>query len=181
MFSGWGLQLGGWWDNRRGEWWLVGQMLLIAAHLLPAWPRSSRFGLEAWPWQLHLLGAGLLMIGLLLALQAFVSLGSSLSPLPEPKHGNELVCCGAYERCRHPMYQAVLICSLGVVIGLGSLLHLLLLLLLVLVLGESPPGRTRHGQPPPGLRPLSAAHSGHRAESSLAGLALMETPSSSPC
>ena len=135
MFSGWGFSWGGWWDNRRGEWWLVGQMLLIAAHLLPAWPRSSRFGLEAWPWQLHLLGAGLLMIGLLLALQAFVSLGSSLSPLPEPKNGNELVCCGAYERCRHPMYQAVLICSLGVVIGLGSLLHLLLLLLLVLVLG----------------------------------------------
>ena len=80
---GLGLQLG-LVDNRRGEWWLVGQMLLIAAHLLPAWPRPSRFGLEAWPWQLHLLGAGLLMIGLLLALQAFVSLGSSLSPSRSP-------------------------------------------------------------------------------------------------
>ena len=33
------------------------------------------------------------------------------------------------------MYQAVLLCSLGVVIGVGSLLHLLLLLLLVLLLG----------------------------------------------
>ena len=33
------------------------------------------------------------------------------------------------------MYQAVLLCSLGVVIGVGSLLHLLLFLLLVLVLG----------------------------------------------
>ena len=33
------------------------------------------------------------------------------------------------------MYQAVLLCSLGVVIGVGSLLHLLLLLLLVMVLG----------------------------------------------
>ena len=135
MFSGWGFSWGGWLDNRRGEWWLIGQLLLIAAHLLPAWPGPALVGLETWPWQLHLLGAGLLITGVLLALQAFVNLGSSLSPLPEPKHGNQLVCRGAYERCRHPMYQAVLICSLGVVTSLGSLLHLLLLLLLALVLG----------------------------------------------
>ena len=42
---------------------------------------------------------------------------------------------GPYQRCRHPMYQAVLLCSLGVVLAFGSLLHLLLLLGLVAVLG----------------------------------------------
>ena len=135
MFRGWGLSWGGWLDNRRGEWWLMGQLLLIAAHLIPTWPSTSAFGLEHWPWQLSLLGALLLSLGLLLALQAFQALGSSLSPLPEPKQDNQLVCHGPYQRCRHPMYQAVLVCSLGVALGLGSLAHLLLLFALVLVLG----------------------------------------------
>ena len=135
MFSSWGFSWGGWLDNRRGEWWLMGQMLLIGAHLLPRWPQLSSLGFARWPWQLNLIGALLVLVGLTLAVQAFVSLGSSLSPLPEPKEGNRLISSGAYERCRHPMYQAVLLCSLGVVIGVGSLLHLLLLLLLVMVLG----------------------------------------------
>jgi len=135
MFTGWGLSWGGWLDNRRGEWWLIAQLLLIGAHLIPAWPSTSVFGLQRWPWQLQLLGAFLLLAGLLLALQAFRCLGSSLSPLPEPKQGNQLICAGAYQRCRHPMYQAVLICSLGVGLGLGSLLHVFFLLALVLVLG----------------------------------------------
>ena len=135
MFSGWGLSWGGWLDNRSGEWWLMGQLFLIGAHLLPAWPQASSLGISNWLWQLNLMGALLVFAGLCLAIQAFLSLGSSLSPLPEPNQGNRLVCSGAYNRCRHPMYQAVLLCSLGVVIGVGSLLHLLLFLLLVLVLG----------------------------------------------
>ena len=92
-------------------------------------------GFARWPWQLSLIGALLVLAGLTLAVQAFVSLGSSLSPLPEPKEGNQLVSSGAYKRCRHPMYLAVLLCSLGVALGVGSLFHLLLFLLLVLVLG----------------------------------------------
>ena len=37
-FSGWGLSWGGWLDNRQGEWWLLAQIILIAAHLFPPWP-----------------------------------------------------------------------------------------------------------------------------------------------
>ena len=135
MFSGGGFSWGGWLDNRSGEWWLMGQLFLIGAHLLPVWPQTSSLGVSNWPWQLNLLGALFVFGGLFLAIHAFLSLGSSLSPLPAPQQGNRLVCSGAYKRCRHPMYQAVLLCSLGVVIGVGSLLHLLLFLLLVLVLG----------------------------------------------
>ena len=87
MFSSWGFSWGGWLDNRRGEWWLMGQMLLIGAHLLPRWPQLSSLGFARWPWQLSLIGALLVLAGLTLAVQAFVSLGSSLSPLPEPKNG----------------------------------------------------------------------------------------------
>jgi protein-S-isoprenylcysteine O-methyltransferase Ste14 len=130
----WGLSWGGWLDNRRGEWWLLAQLLLIAAHLLPAWPAPGSWG-YAWPLPLALCGALLLLLGLGLALQAFLRLGSNLTPLPEPMADAALVTTGAYARCRHPLYQAVLLCSLGMALALGSLLHLALLLALVAVLG----------------------------------------------
>jgi len=133
-FSGWGLSWGGWLDNRHGEWWLLAQLALIAAHLLPPWPAPGSWGF-AWPLPLALTGAVLFVLGLLLAAQAFGRLGSSLTPLPDPKAGAALITVGAYGRCRHPLYQAVLLCSLGVTLALGSLLHLALLLGLGAVLG----------------------------------------------
>jgi len=122
----WGLSWGGWLDNRHGEWWLLAQLALIAAHLLPPWPAPGAWG-YAWPLPLALAGAILLLLGLVLAAQAFWGLGSSLTPLPDPIPGAPLVTSGAYGRCRHPLYQAVLLCSLGVSLALGSLLHLALL------------------------------------------------------
>ena len=46
--EGWGLSWGGWLDNRHGEWWLLAQLALIAAHLLPPWPAPGSWG-YAWP------------------------------------------------------------------------------------------------------------------------------------
>lgn len=131
----WGFSWQGLRDNRRGEWWLIAQMLLIAAHLLPATPPPASLGL-AWPPALALLGWATLALGLLLAAQAFFHLGPNLTPLPEPMAGAELVTAGAYARCRHPLYQAVLVCSVGVTLALGSLLHLGLLLALAWVLAS---------------------------------------------
>lgn len=131
----WGFSWQGLLDNRRGEWWLIAQLLLIAAHLLPATPSPGALGL-AWPPALALLGWALLALGLLLAAQAFFHLGPNLTPLPEPMPGAELVTTGAYARCRHPLYQAILVCSVGVTLALGSLLHLGLLLALVVVLAS---------------------------------------------
>ncbi|MFM7452544.1 MAG: S-isoprenylcysteine methyltransferase, partial [Cyanobium sp.] len=76
MLSRWGLSWGGWLDNRRGEWWLLAQLLLIAAHLLPPWPAPGSWG-TAWPLPIALGGAVLFGVGLLLALQAFLRLGAS--------------------------------------------------------------------------------------------------------
>ena len=132
--AGWGFSWGGWLDNRHGEWWLLGQLALIAAHLLPAWPPPGGWG-YAWPLPIAATGALLFLLGLALAAQAFWRLGASLTPLPDPKPGAALVTTGAYGRCRHPLYQAVLLCSLGVTLALGSLLHLALLLALCAVLG----------------------------------------------
>ena len=63
MFSDWGFSWGGWLDNRRGEWWLLAQLLLITAHLRPAWPAPANFGVESWPPPLFGLGLLLLAFG----------------------------------------------------------------------------------------------------------------------
>ncbi len=131
---GWGLSWGGWLDNRRGEWWLLAQLLLIALLLLPPYPAPAALGL-VWPLALRLLGAAAALVGLVAALRAFLNLGSSLTPLPDPKPGAPLVTTGVYGQVRHPLYRAVLIAALGVALALGSFLHLVLLLALVGVLG----------------------------------------------
>ena len=134
MFSGWGLSWAGWLDNRRGEWWLGAQLALIAAHLLPVWPVPAFWGLVSWPRLLFGFGLLLLAFGLIRAVQALLSLGASLSPLPVPKQHNQLIRTGVYVHCLHPMYQAGLLCSLGVVVATGGLFYLGLFLVLAMVL-----------------------------------------------
>ena len=134
MFSDWGFSWGGWLDNRRGEWWLLAQLLLITAHLLPVWPAPASFDVAIWPKPLFAVGLLLLALGLFRAIEAFRCLGASLSPLPAPKPSNQLVATGPYAICRHPLYRALLLCSAGVVLATGSLLHLLLLVSLAAVL-----------------------------------------------
>lgn len=131
----WGFTWAGLADNRHGEWWVIAQMALIGAHLLPPAPPPASLGLS-WPLPLRIAGGALLLLGLALAAQGALNLGESLTPLPEPIEGAPLVTEGAYRRCRHPLYQAVLLCSLGVVLLLGSLLHLALLLALAVVLSH---------------------------------------------
>jgi len=154
--EGWGLSWGGWLDNRRGEWWLLAQLVLIAAHLFPPWPAPGSWG-YAWPLPLAALGVGLFVLGLLLAAQAFWRLGPSLTPLPDPKPGAALITTGAYGRCRHPLYQAIVICSLGVTLAMGSLLHLALLVGLCAVLG----GKARREERQ--LMPLHPDYANYRA------------------
>ncbi len=124
MMRDWGLSWGGWLDNRRGEWWLLGQLVLIALDIaLPAWPlRWSS------PQGLMVVGVVVLIAGLVLAAVAFVQLGSSLTPLPEPMPNAELKAQGLYGFCRHPLYLAVLVCALGMALIKGGVLHPLLLL-----------------------------------------------------
>ena len=132
-FQGWNLSWRSLFSNQQGEWWLVAQLLLIVAHLAPAWPTPDSLGVP-WPAVMTVIGLVLFATGLGLAVQGFRALGPSLSPLPEPKKGAALVTTGVYAHCRHPLYRAVLVCSLGVTLAWGSLLHMALLVALVAVL-----------------------------------------------
>ena len=126
----WGLSWAGWLDNRRGEWWLLGQLVLIVFDIaLPAWPSVWRS-----PQGVMLAGGLVLIGGLVLAAVAFVQLGSSLTPLPEPMPNAELKAQGLYGFCRHPLYAAVLVCALGMALIKGGLLHPMLLVALAVLL-----------------------------------------------
>ena len=86
----WGFSWEGLRDNRHGEWLVLGQMLLIAAHWLPPTPSPSALGIH-WPLALRLLGGLTFLIGLAVGAQGALNLGASLTPLPEPIPGAPLV------------------------------------------------------------------------------------------
>jgi protein-S-isoprenylcysteine O-methyltransferase Ste14 len=130
----WGFSRAGLLDNRRGEWWLIAQLALLAMLLAPPLPPLAWVGLS-WPWPLRAGGAVLLLWGAVEALRALRQLGTSLTPLPEPLPEGALVISGPYARCRHPLYRAILLGALGMALLLGSLLHLLVALALAGLLG----------------------------------------------
>ncbi len=131
--SGWQFSWKGFLTNKHGEWWLAGQLLIITAHFSPSWPtyESSDFTLLN---LFNIIGVLLILIGIYISIKAFIDLGASLSPLPDPKPKAELKTNGIYSYCRHPLYQGLLISSMGFVLYLESILHLILFVSLSLVL-----------------------------------------------
>jgi protein-S-isoprenylcysteine O-methyltransferase Ste14 len=110
-----------WWKGARGEWWVVGQGILIAALVMA--PASG-----AWQWVPRapkaLFGAALLSLGIAFAGWALVTLGPSLSALPKPRHRAVLMNTGPYALVRHPVYAGLIVAGLGWALWRGGLLHL---------------------------------------------------------
>ena len=131
IFSSWGFTWSGLLNNRRGEWWLIAQLLIIIGHILPA---SILVKIILPNYLMIGLGILLFTIGVILAISSLISLGDNISPLPDPKYGAELVKNRAYKNCRHPLYQSILICSFSLFILLNSLIHLILFVSLCFVL-----------------------------------------------
>ena len=106
--------LGRWWEGRRGEWYVVVQMLLLALaalgpQRLPAWPAWSQ------PWTLvgRIAGGGLMTAGTLLLLAGLLALGKSLTAVPYPKDDATLVESGPYRLVRHPIYSGLIFIVYG--------------------------------------------------------------------
>jgi protein-S-isoprenylcysteine O-methyltransferase Ste14 len=109
-----------WWQGTRGEWWVVAQVVLLAADAIlpPAGPGvlSSKTA------------AGLALLGLFMLAAGATALGPSLSMLPRPLEGASLVRHGVYRWVRHPIYAGVILLAYGWALHRGDLLHLMLAL-----------------------------------------------------
>ncbi|NMM26387.1 MAG: isoprenylcysteine carboxylmethyltransferase family protein [Glaciimonas sp.] len=104
------------------------QLLLIALIAIPN--PISRHAPELTATSIALFILGLIAIGAALAVMP----ARTLSALPEPRSGGELVTRGIYRFIRHPMYLAVLLCGLAACLAYGSAGKWSLLALLTVVL-----------------------------------------------
>jgi protein-S-isoprenylcysteine O-methyltransferase Ste14 len=102
------------WRGSRGEWYVVGQVVLIAVVFLC--PRTLP-GLPAWPEPLARIslfaGAALAFAGIGLLLAGSFGLGPNLTPLPFPRADAILVQTGPYRIVRHPMYAGGIALAYG--------------------------------------------------------------------
>ncbi|GIW06728.1 MAG: hypothetical protein KatS3mg060_1533 [Dehalococcoidia bacterium] len=107
----------------RGEAWVVAQGLLFLAYLL-----APRLGTWGWPLRVigALIGAPLLLTGLIFVGYGIRGLGKALSPFPVPNQDGALVTEGIYGCVRHPIYGGIVMASLGFALITGSLGRLLL-------------------------------------------------------
>jgi protein-S-isoprenylcysteine O-methyltransferase Ste14 len=109
-----GQSSGRWWKGRRGEWYVVVQVILFA--LVGFGPRTEAW-LPAWTgWSADLTrpaGVVLMLAGAALMLAAFTNLGKGLTPLPYPKDDGQLIQTGVYRLVRHPIYCGGFALALG--------------------------------------------------------------------
>ena len=105
--------------------WVWGQLALFLAigAAAPLLPRHLNLGGADFmlnrldPLWIRGLGAGLLVLGAVLAVWGIRSLGPSLTPGTEPLPDADLVTTGAYAHLRHPIYAGVVLLLTGYTLG----------------------------------------------------------------
>lgn len=94
--------------------YLVGMGLIpIFFYLLTSWIDTFRL---PFPAGIRWLGAGLIFAGDLLFIWSHKALGSNWSPILEIRKGHTLVTDGPYRFIRHPMYAAIFLIGIGVLL-----------------------------------------------------------------
>ena len=108
-----------WWRGTRGEWWVVVQTVLLAAVALlpPAGPKVVSAPVGA---------ATVALIGAVMLVAGAAALGPSLSILPSPRAGARVVRGGVYRWVRHPIYDGVILLTIGWAVYRGDLWHVAL-------------------------------------------------------
>jgi protein-S-isoprenylcysteine O-methyltransferase Ste14 len=93
----------------RGEGWVAGQVVLLAAVFVSAFAGGTWGGIYA-----PIVGAVLLALGVALLVSGAKELGPSLTPFPAPKPGGRaLRQGGVYRLARHPIYGGGILVAFG--------------------------------------------------------------------
>jgi protein-S-isoprenylcysteine O-methyltransferase Ste14 len=113
--------------NTRGEWYVVIQVILFILIAVAPWLVDARVDFpESVQVVLRMMGIILGIGGLALVVLGIVTLGSNLSPLPQPKEDTTLIQSGIFSVVRHPMYGGAIIAAFGWALIHDCLLTLLL-------------------------------------------------------
>lgn len=133
ILSRWGFTKKGILNNTKGEWYLFSQILIIILHLLPKYPKT---GYISYPINIFIIiiGIAISIMGLIIALKAFIDLGDNLTPLDYPMKKSILIKNTSYHNSRHPIYKGLLLISLGISIFSLSLINLFLFISLAYIL-----------------------------------------------
>jgi methanethiol S-methyltransferase len=113
------------WPGRRGEGYVVVQLILVALVLFGprTWP-----GLPPWPAAIAQLalpvGIALSVLGAALIVAGIAALGRNLAAVPRPKEGAILVERGPYRVIRHPMYSGAILIAFGWALAVHGTLSL---------------------------------------------------------
>lgn len=118
--------------GRRGEGWVLGQFLLLAAVLLSALAGRSWSG--GYAVAAITIGAVLIALGVLMLAWSARHLGASLTPFPAPRARLGAKTTGPYALARHPMYGAVILLALGWTIIFATVTGLVLTVALTVLL-----------------------------------------------
>lgn len=114
--------------GRRGEEWLLAQMVLLAFILLGINPLFVFF--------IRLLGLGVGGFGAYMMIRAAWILKENLSPFPVPVENHYLVTSDLYEVVRHPLYGGLILVCVGVSLVTNSCDRLIFTLVLAALLGS---------------------------------------------
>lgn len=97
-----------WLSNRRGEWYVLAQLvLMVGALLAPILDGRLATGIPL------VAGAALCVTGLAFVVIGSIRLGRNLSPFPKPRDDGRLVREGIFALVRHPIYSGFIFLTLG--------------------------------------------------------------------
>ena len=102
LLSKWGFSKQGLFNNSKGEWYLFSQIVLILLHFIPPYPEIKQI-----PFSINtfciIIGLTISILGLFIAIKAFIDLGVNLTPLPYPMSESSLIKSNSYAVVRHPL------------------------------------------------------------------------------
>ena len=105
---------------RTGLAWSLVALQFVLLALLMVIPQGGVYPVDS---ALTVVSMVLVGAGIVLGIVAGARLGGSLTPSPIPKASAELATSGMYRVVRHPIYSALLLVGLGLVVRGASLWH----------------------------------------------------------